>query len=217
MLDYETIAALEEDGALDLPMEDRLFVVDLGNVLLQLDFERFVARAAERGTRSREEIRERYIRGESKANFERGQRTSEAFIEELREYLGWPKLAANYERLREIWCDIFDEFPGAQEGLEQLKRLGPVWVLSDTDPLHIQWVSRYYSWALEVDQVLTSYERGKLKRDAGSFESLVRLSELKPKQITFIDDFSDNVEAARRAGLSAILFTTWENVWLELE
>lgn len=194
-------------------MPHQLFLVDLGNVLLKLDFERFVARAAERGTRSRAEIRAQYILGESKASFEQGQCTAERFIEELREFLGWPQTEASRERLREIWCDIFDEFPGARDALVQLKRLGRVWVLSDTDQLHIQWVSRNYSWALDVDRVLTSYERGKRKSDPGVFEEIVKEAALPAEQLLFIDDLQKNIEAADKAGLSTRLFTDWTRLW----
>jgi FMN phosphatase YigB (HAD superfamily) len=216
MLDYITLAALEEDGEFDTLMNETLYVVDLGNVLLKLDFERFVARAAERGTRTRDEIRERYIHGESKSRFERGQCTADEFVGELREFLNWPKTDASYEKLRDIWCDIFDEFPGAKDALEQLKVMGRVWVLSDTDPLHIQWVSRNFSWALEVEQVLTSYERGKLKSDPGVFEGIVNESGMKPEQILFIDDLQKNVDAANKARISTHLFTDWERAWVEI-
>ncbi|MCB1058709.1 MAG: HAD-IA family hydrolase [Calditrichaeota bacterium] len=216
MLDYTTLAALEEDGAFDTPMEDTLYLVDLGNVLLKLDFERFIARAAERGTRSRDEIRERYIHGESKSSFERGRCTPDEFIEELREFLNWPKTEASATKLRDIWCDIFDEFPGVRDALEQLKLMGRVWVLSDTDPLHIQWVSRNFSWALDVDQVLTSYDRGKLKSDPGVFEEIVKESALPAEQILFIDDLQKNIDAANKASISTHLFTTWDNAWLEI-
>jgi len=194
-------------------MTPPLFLLDLGNVLLKLDFERFVSRAAERGVRSREEIRERYILGESKKRFERGQCTAAEFIEELRQFLGWSATEANRERLRIIWCDIFDEFPGAREAITQLKQWGRVWVLSDTDPLHMQWVSKYFSWALEVEQVLTSYERGKMKSDPGVFEAIVQEAGIAPEQITFIDDLPKNIEAAHKASITTHLFTKWENAW----
>lgn len=197
-------------------MTPRLYLVDLGNVLLKLDFERFVSRAAERGVRSREEIRERYILGESKKRFERGRCTAAEFIEELREFLKWPKTDTSTARLTETWCDIFDEFPGARESLEQLKQMGRVWVLSDTDPLHIQWVSKNFTWALDVEQVLTSYERGKLKSDPGVFEAIVAEAALPAEQITFIDDLQKNIDAASKARISTHLFTTWERAWGEI-
>jgi FMN phosphatase YigB (HAD superfamily) len=220
MFDLETLFALNRTPGAPLP-EPRLYLVDLGNVLLKLDFERFVVRAAEReslrdGAPSRDEIRERYILGESKARFERGQCTADEFIAELRDYLKWPKTQASSERLREIWCDIFDEFPGARDALEQLKGYGPVWLLSDTDPLHVQWVSRNLSWALDVELVLTSYERGKLKRDPGVFEAIAQEAALLPEQIMFIDDLPQNIEAAKRAGIATHLFTNWDEAWVEI-
>ncbi|MBK6765316.1 MAG: HAD-IA family hydrolase [bacterium] len=218
MFDLTTLAALEADGAFDLRITDRLYLVDLGNVLLKLDFERFVARAAERGSLRdieslRSDIRGRYILGESKSRFERGQCTPQVFIEKLRDLLNWPKTDASRERLSEIWCDIFEEFPGARDALEQLKLMGTVWVLSDTDPLHIQWVSTNFSWALDVDHVLTSYERGKLKSDPGVFEAIVKEVALPAERILFIDDLQKNIDAARKASISTHLFTTWENAW----
>ncbi|NUO19367.1 HAD hydrolase-like protein [bacterium] len=207
-----------EDDRISEQMTTQLFLVDLGNVLLKLDFERFVARAAERGSLrddapSRDDIREHCIHGEFKSRFERGRCTPAEFIEELRDFLKWPKTEASSAKLRDIWCDIFDEFPGARDALEQLKLMGRVWVLSDTDPLHIQWVSRNFSWALDVDQVLTSYERGKLKSDPGVFEAIVKETALPAEQILFIDDLQKNITAAHKARISTHLFTTWENAW----
>jgi len=200
---------------------DRLYLIDLGNVLLKLDFERFVARAAERGSLrdgapSRNDIREHCIHGEFKSRFERGRCTPAEFIEELRDFLKWPKTQASTARLTDIWCDIFDEFPGARDALEQLKLLGPVWILSDTDPLHIQWVSRNFPWALNVDRVLTSYARGKLKSDLGVFEEIVQEAALPAENILFFDDLQKNIDAAHKASISTHLFSTWENAWLEI-
>ena len=197
-------------------LEPRLYLVDLGNVLLKLDFERFVARAAERGTRTPDEIRAQYIHGESKSRFERGQCTADVFIEELRTFAGWPKNASTTDKLRDVWCDIFDEMEGARQAVEQLKQLGRVWVLSDTDPLHIQWVSRNFPWALNVNRVLTSYEHGKLKSDPGVFEAIVKEAALPAEQILFIDDLQKNIDAAHKVSISTHLFTSWENAWLEI-
>ncbi|MCC6476984.1 HAD-IA family hydrolase [bacterium] len=198
-------------------MPPRLFLVDLGNVLLKLDFDRFCEGAAERGTRTAQEIRAQYIHGDAKKELERGRCTADTFLEEMREWLHWPKTANARDHLRALWCDIFDEMPGAQEGLEELKSMGQVWIVSDTDPLHHDWFRSNFPYVTDVDRLWFSYEIGHLKAEPGVFERIVEQAARPAEEILFLDDIPRNIEAAKKVGLSTHLFTNWEELWTNTE
>ena len=58
------------------------------------------------------------------------------------------------------------------------------------------------------DQIFISAEMGVAKPDPQIYHRVMRRLELSPPQAVFIDDFIENVEAARQAGMHAIHFRT---------
>ncbi|MBU0691397.1 hypothetical protein KKH18_06230 [bacterium] len=178
---------------------------------MDLHFDRFFNRCAEVSTRSLEEIRERFANTEYKERVERGEITDKELFAWMVDWLRWPP-----ERKSDLiffWNDIFTETKGAPEAIQMFKKRGPVWVLSDTVRSHIDFIRKQFPWALDVDRVLTSYERGMCKREPGGFESIIQEAQLLPEQILFYDDLQINIDAAKRAGIDARLFTGWENIF----
>ena len=58
-----------------------------------------------------------------------------------------------------------------------------------------------------VDVFAPSYELGQRKPEPAAYAGLIDRCGLAPEQIVFVDDFPENVEGARAAGLHSILFT----------
>lgn len=180
-------------------------VLDLGNVLVDLDFEHFVQGAAATSPRPAGDIRARYIAGESKRRFERGEVATDAFFAEMAAWLAWP--AGREDELVTIWCDIFTATPGAQDALERLARTWPVWMLSDTNPAHLDWCLGRWPWLARCERRFVSYDHGRLKAETGGFAPV--LAAAGGARPVFYDDLPANVSAARAAGLDARLFTGW--------
>ena len=177
-------------------------------MLLDLNFARFSSRCAEVSSRSEVEIREKYIEGRAKRDFERGATTEKQFFAEMADWMQWPP--ERIVELKYFWSDIFTEPPGAREAIEQFRAQGRVWVLSDTDPAHIEFIRKRFPWSLDVERVFTSYERNKFKRDPQAFEEIVNEAGVPASEILFLDDLQDNVDAAKAAGIDARLFTGWD-------
>jgi HAD superfamily hydrolase (TIGR01509 family) len=57
-----------------------------------------------------------------------------------------------------------------------------------------------------IDVLAPSYEIGQRKPEPAAYAALVTMSGLPPERIVFVDDFVENVEGARAAGLHGILF-----------
>lgn len=67
-----------------------------------------------------------------------------------------------------------------------------------------------------VDVFAPSYAIGQRKPDPAAYTALIEMCGLPPEQIAFVDDFPENVEAARAAGIQGILFTGEETLRKEL-
>ena len=69
----------------------------------------------------------------------------------------------------------------------------------------------------EFDHVYNSYDLGKGKRDPSLFTDVVNRLKLQPAEVLFIDDNENNVQTARKAGLTAIRYRDQEHLLFQLE
>jgi putative hydrolase of the HAD superfamily len=88
-------------------------------------------------------------------------------------------------------------------------------VLSNAPPGLSQWLADWRILDL-FDLVFCSGDEGVVKPDAMPFEVTLEKLGVQPGEAVFIDDTTENVEAARKLGLHGILFTTAEELEKEL-
>ena len=74
-----------------------------------------------------------------------------------------------------------------------------------------QWLADWEILDL-FDVVFCSGDEGVVKPESAAFETTLGRLEVAPEQAVFIDDTLEHVEAARKVGLHAILFTTAEEL-----
>ena len=89
-------------------------------------------------------------------------------------------------------------------------------VLSNAPPGLNQWLAEWEILDF-FDLVFCSGDEGVVKPDAKPFELTLERLGVQPNEAIFVDDTVENVEAARKLGLHAILFTTAEALEEELE
>lgn len=181
-----------------------LLVLDLGNVLVDVDFGRFAARFA--GARSVEAILAECRDGPRKLAHDRGEIAPRVFVREVAAWLGAPP-----EAVAAAWSDIFRPTAGAAERVAALAGRCELWLCSDTDPLHFARVLDDHPVVRRFDRYLLSYARGLLKRDPGAFAP-VAAEAATGRPVLFVDDVAANVEAARAAGVPAVVFTAWADL-----
>lgn len=61
-----------------------------------------------------------------------------------------------------------------------------------------------------------SYEYGKLKTDEGCFEYVLSELKINPEETIFIDDCQENIDMAKKSGISGVLFENAEQLKKEL-
>lgn len=103
------------------------------------------------------------------------------------------------------------------ELVDQLKEKGiPVAMLSNIDD-RLAKVIRDFGLYEPFDPCLLSYEIGLEKPDPKIYEVLLNQMSLPAHEIVFIDDKLENIEAAQKLGMDALLFTSQELLEKDLE
>jgi FMN phosphatase YigB (HAD superfamily) len=176
---------------------------DLGNVLVRLDMARGLARLRSlsgRGPASLEEAAVFF--GAPALACNRGELGPDAFIDALAAAVGATGLAR--ATLRDVWCDIFTPWPEMEALAERvLAAAHPAYLLSNTDPIHFEWLARRMPVLGRLDGLHLSYEVGRLKPDPAFFTSALERFGLEAARCAFLDDRPENVEAARSVGIPA--------------
>ena len=77
-------------------------------------------------------------------------------------------------------------------------------ICSNNFPARINGLEQKFGFLKNFDTVILSYEVGETKPSEIIFNELIKRSGLKPEEILFIDDRSENIAAAKSLGLTAI-------------
>ena len=135
--------------------------------------------------------------------------------ESLREALAW--FAAHYPDDVDVFSRYIAHYPRSLRGVVPGMReiVADLHARSVATGVLSNWPVELFSHALErIDLIaelgprVISGEVKLAKPDPRIFDLVVAQHRARPADIVFVDDISDNVEAARRCGLDAVLFTS---------
>lgn len=143
--------------------------------------------------------------------FERGQVSEELFLNHL------IKHSPNNVQANEIvhcWNGMLLELPFHRlELLRALREKYKLYLLSNTNTTHIDWVRNYLDKKYDItdfeeryfDQVFYSYDMDSRKPERQIYEKTMEAIDLEPSSLLFFDDMPVNVAAANEAGLPALV------------
>jgi FMN phosphatase YigB (HAD superfamily) len=117
-------------------------------------------------------------------------------------------------------CDIFDEIGESVAIVERLHAAGGrLGIMSNTNPIDWGFVTsgRFPFLNRCFEQFTLSYEVRAMKPERAIYEAAVARAGCAASEVFFTDDKPENVEVALAAGLDAVLFTSPEQLRLELE
>lgn len=138
----------------------------------------------------------------------------------------WEQYAISKKIL--LSCDWFNQFgavikksiteiPGTLDIVKALQNHGyQTPMLSDVSQYQAEIIRKmgYYDF---FTPVLLSYETGLKKPKPEAFKMLLKVLQLPPPSVLFIDDRVENVEAAKKQGIDSILFKNPKQLKNELE
>ena len=187
-------------------MREPVLIFDFGNVVGFFDYLKACERFAGFREMSGPDLRDVLVeRGFPRllAEFESGRIAPEAFAARLMELAG---VRLPYEDFVRAWEDIF--WPNESVGrlIAFLKSMGyGIYLGSNTNPLHATFYRRRFAETLDLfDGFILSYEVGHLKPARAFFEACVEAAGVPARSSVFIDDIAENVDGARKAGMTAL-------------
>ena len=115
---------------------------------------------------------------------------------------------ATIEEILEAWNAVLADFPSYRlDFLKELSKKYRLFLLSNTDSIHINTFQDrcgkpfYTDFYNCFEKVHFSFEIGKRKPNAESFQHLIDEHNLIPQQTLFVDDKKENTDAAAALGL----------------
>lgn len=118
--------------------------------------------------------------------------------------------------IEKAWTGIFLENPGMMELVNDLRSKVPLFIISDTNPLHFEYLMKHYPFIRGFDGYILSYQVGVKKPHPTIFKDLCEKAKTTPENIFYTDDREDLITAASKLGFDAVLFTGLTNLKLEL-
>ena len=114
-----------------------------------------------------------------------------------------------------------DAIEAGDDGIESivnsLSKKYKLAILSNTNPVHYEYIKEKYLIIELFDHILLSYEMGAVKPDAAAYEKLMDATSMLPSQHLFIDDRIENINAAKEIGMDGIHYISIENLRMELK
>ncbi|MCX5813393.1 MAG: HAD family phosphatase [Proteobacteria bacterium] len=199
----------------------KLFVFDLGNVILPFEHRQIAAKLYEKSEKktaiSPDDIfKFLFDRGKGVVNiYETGQISSIEFFSQLREHY---RLAMDFEEFKGIWNPIFSENLQVSDAISYLKSKGyPVFLLSDTNELHFTYVTETYPIVHKMDEWILSYKVGVKKPVKRIYDVIFEKTDVDRDEVFYIDDIERYVEAAKGFGINGMVFRDADGLWQMLK
>ncbi len=187
-------------------------IFDLGGVLVQIDFLLPVRHLKKYGIENF--VLNQLQQWELISQFEMGLITEEKFIHDLWDKLNQP--AIEFEKLKEIWNSIIVDIPlEIFTCLEKMKKEYHLFVLSNTNPIHIQYLYTFLkekrgikNFEFYFQKVYYSFLLGCKKPDDSIFKYVIKDAKIDPSKTLFIDDTYVNVKKGEELGFQTFLMPT---------
>lgn len=183
----------------------KTLIFDFGDVFINLDKEGAMANALDLFKVN--ELPEELIA--INALYEQGLLSTEEFLEFY--CINFPELSK--DEIIDAWNYILCDFPVRRlEFIQQLAKdnVYQLILLSNTNALHIECIQKHISFFEDFkacfNKFYLSHEVMMRKPDATIFEFVLSENNLKPEECLFIDDTTENTEAAKALG-----FNVWNN------
>ena len=176
---------------------------DLGGVIIEIDFDRVLARWALHAGRDPAALKPRFTFDRAYERHERGEIAAAAYFASLRVSLG---IDLTDEQFLDGWNEVFvGEVPGMAALLRRAATALPLYAFSNSNPTHREVWSRRFADTLGVfRRMFVSSELGLRKPERVAFAKVAAAIGVSVHKIAFFDDSLENVEGARQSGMHAV-------------
>lgn len=192
-------------------MKYKAVIFDLGGVIINIDYAATIEAFETLGHGDFQTV---YSQAQQSGLFdelETGKISGQRFVNELLPHL---KVGTSPNKVVAAWNAMIGTVPKERiELLQKVREKYPIYLLSNTNELHLHAVLRSWNAACNqpmsafFDGIYLSHEIGMRKPNAEIFEFVCRKNDLNPAETLFIDDSIQHIKGARLAGLHAFHLT----------
>ncbi len=189
-----------------------LYIFDLGNVIVDIDFNRVLGAWSDFSRVPLATLKQSFTMGEAFHQHERGEITDEVFAQALCQEMNMP---LSYEQFSHGWQAVFVALrPEVIAIMHKLREQGHrVVVLSNTNRLHTTfWPEEYPEIRSAADHIYLSQDLGMRKPEARIYQQVLQAEGFSAEDAVFFDDNADNIEGAKLLGITSILVTGKETI-----
>ncbi len=188
--------------------QTKAIIFDLGGVLLNIDFRLSEKAFADLGLTNFADFFNQFHSNDLFRKLETGM-DDQLFYNDFR---SGTSLQLSNDQIKDAWnALLLDYRPESVAVLPQLKEKYKLYLLSNTNEIHLQeFQRRYQAWKPGelfddlFDAAYYSHRIGERKPNASAFEYVLEKHNLIAAETLFIDDSINNIEAAQQLGLQTI-------------
>ena len=190
-------------------MTPRLILLDVGKVLIDFDFRIAVKNLQKLFPVDMLKMVRLFKTSSLADDWDKGLLSPEQFFREVQREMDLP---IDMERFASIWNGIFTEKRKMIELARSLNQNYKVFLLSNTNPWHAEYLRRNFSWTTGFDGFIASCEVRLLKPDPEIYKLALKKAGAGAEDTFYIDDVPENVRAAKKLGMETHLFTHYESL-----
>ncbi|MGQ9921521.1 MAG: HAD family hydrolase [Desulfobacca sp.] len=191
-----------------------LITFDLGNVLVRVDHLEFCRRLAELAHINPETVFTEVFASDLEPAFDTGKISAQEFFVQITSRF---QVSLSFHTFCSWWNSIFAPMPEMVPVVEHLASRYPLFLLSNTNALHFQYIREQYPLLNNFRQFVLSFKVGYRKPEPEIYRRLIHQAHTPPARILFIDDKLPFVAAARDQGLQAWQFTVRDRLVQQLQ
>ena len=179
-----------------------IIVFDLGGVIVNVNFKSPLGMLFDNSGKVRNTFKDKSDFSSLLRQYETGKISAAAFHERIGDYL---ETELSFDEFNSASNEAIEAGDDGIDGIiKTLSKKYQLAILSNTNPVHYEYIKEKYSIIGLFDHILLSYEMGTMKPEIESYEKLINATSKPPSQHLFIDDRIENINAAKEIGMDGI-------------
>lgn len=192
----------------------RAIIFDIGRVLIRVDISRAMGGLASGLTLTPQEVWSAIEKDPHWLDWQEGRISPRDWHLHLTKRLG---ASLTFEEFSEVWNRALDPKPIHSEAfLEKLSKNYRLALLSNTDPIHMSHEEARFPFFRFFPVRIYSYQVGASKPDPIIYRQALQACKVRAEEAVYIDDVAAYAEAARRLGMTGIVFQSPEQLQTDL-
>ncbi len=181
----------------------RALLFDLGNVIIDIDFERSFAHWASSSGDDAGRLRNAFAFDDTYERFERGEINQTQYFAYLQSTLG---ITLSEEQWLSGWnALLIDEKPEMRPLLAKARAHYPIYLFTNTNSAHQARWSQIAAGSLDLfAAAFVSSELGLRKPESEAYAAVCERMGVAPEEVIFFDDSPVNIAGAREFGIQAV-------------